>query len=297
MSCPPTINFVAHFACEVNAIEKNFMAHIVIVTHQFDGFINGTYLLRQLLDHWIQAGHSITIAKGLGDWPAGDIAILHVDLTVVPDAYAEACKKYPVVLNGAALDIRKKVVSRQLVALDDGWSGPVIVKTDLNCGGLQELRVRQILQGRAMEYPPEEIAYASGPYPILNSVALVPEQVWNIPGLVVERFLPEQDERGFWMRAWVFLGDRERCTRILSSDPIVKGRNILARESVAVPDEMRAERERLGFDYGKFDFVIHDGKPILLDANKTPGAPPANPDLAALNAILAQGIDTLLRNS
>jgi hypothetical protein len=29
-------------------------------------------------------------------------------------------------------------------------------------------------------------------------------------------------------------------------------------------------REALGFDYGKFDYVEHDGEPILLDANKTP---------------------------
>ena len=31
-------------------------------------------------------------------------------------------------------------------------------------------------------------------------------------------------------------------------------------------------REQMGFDYGKFDYVIHEGKPILLDANKTVGA-------------------------
>jgi hypothetical protein len=37
-----------------------------------------------------------------------------------------------------------------------------------------------------------------------------------------------------------------------------------------VPESLRAERERLGFDFGKFDFVYHDGKAILLDANKTP---------------------------
>ena len=29
----------------------------------------------------------------------------------------------------------------------------------------------------------------------------------------------------------------------------------------------------MGFDYGKFDFVRHDGQWLLLDVNKTPSAP------------------------
>jgi hypothetical protein len=28
----------------------------------------------------------------------------------------------------------------------------------------------------------------------------------------------------------------------------------------------------MGFDYGKFDYVMQEGQPVLLDANKTPGA-------------------------
>ena len=31
-------------------------------------------------------------------------------------------------------------------------------------------------------------------------------------------------------------------------------------------------RRDLGFDYGKFDYVIHEGRAILLDANSTPGS-------------------------
>ena len=29
----------------------------------------------------------------------------------------------------------------------------------------------------------------------------------------------------------------------------------------------------MGFDYGKFDFILHDGKPVLFDANFTPTVP------------------------
>jgi hypothetical protein len=63
---------------------------------------------------------------------------------------------------------------------------------------------------------------------------------------------------------------------------------------VPVPDFLRAERERLGFDYGKFDFVIHDGQAVLLDANKTPGPPPSSPDAMERNARLAGGIEMML---
>ena len=48
------------------------------------------------------------------------MAILHVDLSVIPAAYSEASKRYPVVVNGAATDIRKKLVSRYLVRPNDG---------------------------------------------------------------------------------------------------------------------------------------------------------------------------------
>jgi hypothetical protein len=30
-------------------------------------------------------------------------------------------------------------------------------------------------------------------------------------------------------------------------------------------------REELGADFGKFDYVMHDGRAVLIDANKTPG--------------------------
>ena len=275
------------------------MVHIVIITHLYDDFQSRDYLLRRLIGYWTDAGHRVLLATELGDWPEGDIAILHVDLSVIPAAYAEASKQYAVVVNGAARDIRKKLVSGHLVRPNDGWTGPVIVKTDLNCGGIPELRLGRILQrhGRQANVPLGEITCMERPYPILRSATAVPEAVWNNPGLVVERFLPEQDARGFWMRAWVFFGDRERCIRYLGSHPIVKSGNILAREPVPVPEELHAERARLGFDYGKFDFVVRDGKAILLDANRTPWAPPppVSPEMETSNANLARGLDTLLR--
>jgi hypothetical protein len=97
------------------------------------------------------------------------------------------------------------------------------------------------------------------------------------------------------MRAWVFCGDQERCSRYVAKEPIVKAGKAVSRSMVPVPDALRATRARLGFDYGKFDFVEVGGKAILLDANRTPSAPPPSPEIDASNAHLAGGIDTLLK--
>lgn len=273
------------------------MAHIVVITHVYDNFRDRDFLLRNLAGHWLDAGHELTLAEGLGDWPDADAAIVHVDLSVVPTAYTEAARRYRVVINGSAVDVRKRLVSRNLVARNDEWTGPVMVKTDLNFSGIPEKLATECFRRdrKPADLPPGPVVSTTRPYPVFGSANEVPDEVWDNPGFVVERFLPEHDEHGYWARAWVFFGDRERCTRYRGTHPIVKSETIVAREPAPVPDELRAERERLGFDYGKFDFVVRDGRAILFDANRTPSAPPPNPEIDASNANLAGGLESLLR--
>lgn len=275
------------------------MANILVITHAHDRFRAYDYILRRFVARWLADGHRVAVAKGLGDWPDADIAILHIDLSVVPAAYAEAARRYPVVLNGAANDIRKRRVSRNILERSDDWRGPVIVKTDLNAGGLPELRIHErALDERSLEgrLGADLSVLKPDSYQVLESLQDVPETVWNNRDLIVERFLPEKDERGYWMRTWIFLGDRDRCSRHLGSHPVLKSSDILASEQVDVPEELRAERRRLGFDYGKFDFVVRDGLAILLDANKTPWMPGAAPGFEAAIPNLARGIDACLRD-
>jgi hypothetical protein len=272
------------------------MARIALITHVYDNFRDRDFLLRSLAAHWLDAGHDIILVEGLGDWPDADVAIMHIDLSVVPAAYSAAAQRYPVVVNGAAIDVRKRLVSRNLVARNDGWTGPVIIKTDLNYSGIPEKHAAERFRrdGKPADLPAAVVS-TTRPYPILNSASEVSAEVWDNPGLVVERFLPEQDAHGYWARAWVFFGDRERCTRYRGTHPIVKSATVVAHEPVPVPDELRAERERLGFDFGKFDFVVRDGKAILFDANRTPSAPPPSAEMEASNARLAGGLEALLR--
>ena len=274
------------------------MAHIVIITHTFDDFAQRPYLAADLLLHWRAAGHRVSVVEGLENWPEADVALLHVDLSLVPEAYLLASRQYARVINGQALDIRKRVVSRNLVARDDDWTGPVIIKTDLNHGGLPEMyyfnRMRQA--GRTPAFSQEGLVFCKEPYPVLESKAEVNPVMWNQSGVVVEKFLPERDPRGYWNRVWYFFGPAERCTRVLRNDPVAKVGDVLERQFVDVPEAIRAERMRLGFDYGKFDFVVNDGHAVLLDATRTPLALRQSPqaNLQAQFAPLAEGLATWL---
>ena len=133
-------------------------------------------------------------------------------------------------------------------------------------------------------------------YPVFASMSQVPVEAWADPDLVVEKFLPEEDERGYALRHWIFLGDHERCTRVVGPHPVVKGSDAIERAPVAVPEELRAWRRRLRFDYGKFDFVLHEGRPVLFDVNRTPTIPErlSGPAQAGMQD-LALGLDAFLR--
>jgi len=135
------------------------------------------------------------------------------------------------------------------------------------------------------------------PYRILDSKDDVESAVWYDPSLIVERFITEPDiSGGFAFRTWVFMGSHERCTRFVGPKPIGKAGDAVKHEPVEVPTELRSERERLGFDFGKFDWIMHDGRAVLIDANRTPGtARSIEGFMSAGSRNLAEGLDGLIR--
>lgn len=276
--------------------EPDTMSTIAVLTGEHDDFHRRGFLLQHLFPHWIEAGHFVVVHVGDSEPPPADMAILHVDLTVIPPEYERWLSRYPVVVNGAALDISKRRVSRSLVRLGDGYAGPVIVKTNANSGALPELAWarREAQKSGRPAVPPRHIA---GSYPLFDSPSRVPPSVWGDEALVVERFLPERDEEGYALRVYIFFGDYERCSRVTHPDPIVKGAGSTKRVRVPVPPEIRGERRRLGLDYGKLDFAIHDGVPVLFDANRTPTMPSGSLQgaVSAENQALAEGIESFLR--
>jgi hypothetical protein len=265
------------------------LAHILVIRHADEPVDFSQYSMPILCGLWREAGHRVSIVRGVDALPEADLAILHVNLSVVPDEYREAAASYKRLVNGRALDIRKRNVSQNLLSRGDHWAGEVIIKSDLNFGGVPEWRVAN------PDLPPSAVPMDLATYFVCDTIDHVPESVWSDPRVVVERFLPERDADGYyWLRTWVFLGERGRCRRGRSKSAVIKGWEIIDTdpELLEVPDAIRAERERLGLDYGKFDFVVHDGTPVLFDANKTPGIGPSRS--AVLYKELASALDELL---
>ena len=222
---------------------------------------------------WKEDGHRVSV--GPAREVSGDLALLHVDLTRVPESLVPRSPSGTPVLNGGVLDISKRAVSRNLVRPGDGYTGAVIVKTNANYFGAPEEKgkTRGRLQ-RLLEHAPSWRVAKTLPkreYPVVGAPDAVPDWVWRREDLVVERFLPEIADGHYVIRSWLFLGREEYAVKLYGGLPVVKARRALKWEYLkAVPDSLRAERERLKFDFGKFDYVERDGEAFLLAANKTP---------------------------
>jgi hypothetical protein len=271
------------------------MATIVILEHELQRYVKLPYMVYSLAERWKRSGHEVLMHHGLQDPPDGDLAVVNIDLTVIPEAYRKLLSLYPRVVNGRVLDVSKSRFSVDLLDRYSDWIGPVIVKTEANFGGKPEALLRSVAEqkGAQCDIPAGPVAES---YPVYRTLREVPEPTWKTPGVVVERFLPERDERGFYSRHWVFFGDRDRSIRIRAQVAIIKSHDMIDSESIPVPQEMRLMRQKLGFDFGKFDYVQHSGRYVLLDANRTPSLPAQlSPQVVAGQDFLAGGIDSLLR--
>lgn len=259
------------------------------------------HMLSRLVDIWSSSGCRVSI--GPCDQLDAAIGIVHVDRTVVPGNCLPELPSNRVLLNQKILDISKRLISDQLIkSKHNDWPGSVIIKTDANYyGGIErgELRpwdirrIRRRISGlipwTLMREPPHN------DYPVLPSVRDVPDWVWTRQDLIVERFLPERHGDEYALRMWIFMGDQEYSARIFSRHPIVKATRMTHYEYLdEVPPSLREIRQRLGIDFGKFDYVMIDGNPILLDVNKTPTVAIGNNSAGSRLACLANGLDHYL---
>jgi hypothetical protein len=295
---------------------------IVILVHKDEAFAPN-YFLYRIAEVWREAGCRVDVLQGPGTDARADLAVLHVDLTRIPDPYLDFIRRFPRAINAGVSDISKRRISTHLVNRGDGYAGPVIVKTDRNSGGIKEAELaarRSLLNSctRSLRrWLPRscrsllnsctrslrrwlpwscrsELDVAD--YPIFDSASLVPDGVWRNPHLVVERYLPEIRDGFHCLRTWVFLGDRETHSLSYARHRVVKLSNIERREVLPeVPAELRERRRQLGFDFGKFDYVLVDGRPVLFDANRTPslGSMPQEQYMARI-CLLAEGLQAFL---
>jgi hypothetical protein len=286
---------------------------IVIVTHARDTrATRRPFMIWGLKEAWERAGIEVVVVRGVDRAVDADVAISHVSLTVTPPEYRQYFARYPVVVNGAATDVSKRRVSRQLVVDGDGWDGPVIVKTDRNFGGLREVefrglaarwrpRVRDLWRRLAWSTAPREAEWwrtverlDPDRYPVFRSVADVPRSVFENSALVVERFLAEREGDLYALRSCAFFGDRQLASRVLSPEPVVKASSTIRQEVEPHPEVLEVRR-RLGMNYGKIDYVVHDGQVVVFDANRTPsfGRGGDSARRERVSATLAEGLASL----
>jgi hypothetical protein len=194
-------------------------------------------------------------------------------------------------VNRHVVDISKRRISSLLVHPGDGYRGPVIVKSNENFGGRPERRL--LGKDRVGQSQPwrrrlarllSRLGLGFDPwapldpqcYPVFDTPKALPRSTFRNPDLVVERFVPEMQGSLYVLRSYAFAGDAMINVRLTGQQPVVKARDALEREEVPVPEMLHDVRSRLAIDYGKFDYVIHDGQVRLLDVNTTPSFGPAS---------------------
>lgn len=262
----------------------------------------GSALISHLADEWRDAGH--TVSFGPAEQLDADVGVLHINRTWVDDQYVPKVLNGRLLLNGNVLDISKRRFSDHILKPDDDYDGPIMIKTNGNCfeqperGRLEWLlfyRWRLKLANAGTWRLARELP---GIYPVVQCIEDVPQWVWSRKDLVVEKFMPEMDGDLYVLRMWVFFGDREFGVKMWSSDPMVKADNFLRFEYLhEVPEGLRPIREKLQFDFGKFDYVMVNGEAVLLDINTTPTIAASSGRRSPNIANLAEGIRYYLESS
>jgi hypothetical protein len=239
-----------------------------------------------MAEQWRALGHEVEFVYGAAGRATADLLVPNVDLTVLPPEYVRYFDAFERVVNRQVIDISKRSFSRLGVRKGDGYSGPVIVKSDLNSGGRPERKAygktwrdrkiaRWLFRRDAITGFHPRLPVDPARYPVFDSPGDLPRGTLGNPRLHVERFVPERDGDLYCTRSYAFAGTAELAVRTKARVPVVKARGIVDRTEVEVPDELRAVREELGFDYGKFDYTMFDGELQLLDINRTPIFGPA----------------------
>ena len=271
---------------------------IVIVQHRND-FEGGkrAYFIELIADYWRGSGHEVIFINGLHENITADVALLHVNLSIVPDEYLKYAKRFPIVLNQNIHDIRKRQISRMLIHSKDHFEGPVIVKTDLNSAGYPEYMFlnrpipymrtpknywRSIVRNGTKLLKKLKFIEQSkgslknslyrGTFEIFKNIHSVPLHIWENEDWIVEKFLPEMERSRFVVRNAYFLGKRMTCFKNLSIDPIIKDdAEEGTSEIIPIDERVIQYRDYLRLDYGKIDYVMHNDVPIILDVAKTMG--------------------------
>ncbi len=217
---------------------------------------------------WRRMGYTVHCLKDIDKIPSRCLLIPQIDLSVLPRRYRRVLALAYKAVNRKVFDIRKSTFSKIMVDENSSYDGPVIVKTDLNHGGMQELGLDGSLRSSRRDAASSKVH--SGGYVVYKHKSEVPPAVFADPWFVVEKFVPEFDGEYHYLRTYSFFGEQHFWARLRSTSNLIISNKICGWEEIDVEPEIVDARRRMGFDFGKFDYVISDGVPVLLDANITP---------------------------
>jgi hypothetical protein len=234
------------------------------------------YAIGHMADVWREDGHEVVHLFGTRHFAPADVLLVHVDLSVVPERYLRFARRYPVALNTHARDIRKGSYSELKLRRGDEYDGPVIVKTQRNHAGRPEQKLRPFPWLRTEATPIQRRRTQRRlrqplPYRIFDRLSDVPMRYFSSPHWLVERFLPEYEDGRYHMRHLYVFGGRYTSLRMSLDEPIVAGSHTDVEVCEPHPRAFTL-LDRMCLDYGKVDYVVHDGQAVLLDVNKTIGA-------------------------
>lgn len=278
------------------------MPSLLVVCHPNDRFMTGGYVLHAMLMVTKRRGVTLTIQRHWDERPPADLVIPHIDLTIWPETLTSFLAHYPNVVNRRLVDLRKRHISGHLVRADDEWRGPVIVKTDLNYGGIIDRRhAKGELTSAGKIAPPTRVIpetrlFHLGRYRLFESIAAVPGAVWRDPALVVERYHAERKGDLYGLRQLFIVGETYAMRQNWGPNPVVKGDTTVERywlDGPPPPDVLAVAREQ-GVEFGKIDFTVVDGRAFVFDIARTPTGNKwikTNPDVIAR---LALGLKSMI---
>lgn len=286
------------------------VATVLILTHRGEAERLRHYFISLVAREWEAHGIRVRVHSDPDVAVPADICLLHVDRSVVDSHYTDFAGNYPYSGNLHVTDIRKRRYSRNQIQTGDGYEGPVIVKSSLNCAGLPELgdrphrtpreflnRFNRSITGRVPSFFPFQQPAISGKahYRIFPERRMLPVGWLSRQDIVIERFRPERHENHYVLREWYFLGDKEFFNCEISKDPVFTSGAHCPELAEAPPEAIRQIRRDMRVDYGKIDYVVEaGGTAILYDVNKTIGVSnPDSPLALGIASTLAGGLSSL----
>ncbi|OUW82755.1 MAG: hypothetical protein CBD74_06745 [Saprospirales bacterium TMED214] len=254
--------------------------------------------IEQYAHHWRNAGWTVRHQYGIPlPWrPPALLTVMHVDLSVVPrkyEAWATKNSANRVIWNARMNDIRKSRVSSHLLTRHDSWDGPVILKTEYNCGARPEGALKSPLKKQTWRDAgnPQKQEYV-----VKNAMSEVPAWAWNSPHWVVERYF-EAVEAEYSIWTLTILGTELELVRFTADSQLDYERGQFDQWVFEQIDgELNKIVCALSIEYGRLDLLRVNGSWVLLDVNKTPGQYPRQDAAKARRDFYDQRIETLAKS-